>query len=274
MPPSRDCKHVASRANVRAPRRTCLETGTYVPKPAPQTRWREHRPPVSPRGGRLRPLRGPTRVRRRHTGRPIARNAPSCARRHCRSGRQAPGFAREPPWSPRPRSLSTRPSPGRSWSAISTCAPATRPRTSTRRSRRARRAAPAPPRSPPFPASAKTFERGREDIVGFDGAGGGLVEFRQLQRRQQAEAARALLLRDGDGGEVGVFCRGGVRGVAPEQDVATDAVQEGVHVSDAPLAGHFDRSIDRCQRRVQDIPSASSSASRPRNNGVRFRRLD
>ena len=51
----------------------------------------------------------------------------------------------------------------------------------------------------------ESFARGREDVVGFDGAGGGLVEFGELQRRQQAEAARALLVRDGDGGEVGLL---------------------------------------------------------------------
>ena len=90
--------------------------------------------------------------------------------------------------------------------------------------------------------------------MGFDGAGGGLIEFRQLQRRQQAEAARALLLRDGDGGLVGFFGRGGVRGIAPKQDVATDAVQQGVDVSDVALTGQFDRQIDQSQRLVGGHP--------------------
>ena len=100
-----------------------LARGKSVPKPGRRTQRRGRRPPISPRGGRLRPPRGPTRVRRPQTRRPIARNAPSCVRRHCRSGPRALGFARGLPSSPRQRSLLTRRSLGHSWSAISAVVP-------------------------------------------------------------------------------------------------------------------------------------------------------
>ena len=66
-----------------------------------------------------------------------------------------------------------------------------------------------------FRRRRKAFERGREDGVGVGGAGGRLIEFRQRQRRAQFKTARALLLRDGDGGQEGVFRGRGVGGVAP-----------------------------------------------------------
>ena len=88
----------------------------------------------------------------------------------------------------------------------------------------------------------EAFERGREDVVGFDEAGGGLVELRQRQRGQQAEAARALLARDGDGGEVGLLGGRGVVGMELTQDVAADAVQQGV----GPAFSRLDRERERC----------------------------
>ena len=51
-----------------------------------------------------------------------------------------------------------------------------------------------------FRRRRKAFERGREDGVGVGGAGGRLVELGERKRRAQFEAARSLLLRDGDGG--------------------------------------------------------------------------
>ena len=46
----------------------------------------------------------------------------------------------------------------------------------------------------------KAFEGRREDGVGVGGTAGRLVELGEGEGRAQAEAARALLLRDGDGG--------------------------------------------------------------------------
>jgi hypothetical protein len=60
------------------------------------------------------------------------------------------------------------------------------------------------------------------------GAAGRLVQFRQLQRRLEAEAARALLARNGDGGEEGLLGGRGVLGTDLQQDVAANAMQEGV----------------------------------------------
>jgi len=54
---------------------------------------------------------------------------------------------------------------------------------------------------------------------------GRLVELGERKRREQLVAARALLLRDGDGGPVGVLGRRGIGGVALEQDFAADAMQ-------------------------------------------------
>ena len=63
-----------------------------------------------------------------------------------------------------------------------------------------------------FRRRRKAFERGREDGVGFGGAAGRLIELGQRKRRAQFEAARALLLRDGDGGQESVFRGRGVGG--------------------------------------------------------------
>ena len=49
-----------------------------------------------------------------------------------------------------------------------------------------------------FRRRRKAFERRREDGVSFDGAAGRLIELRERQRRSQAPAAGALLLRYGD----------------------------------------------------------------------------
>ncbi len=63
--------------------------------------------------------------------------------------------------------------------------------------------------------------------MGFDGAAGRLVELRERERRAQFEAARALLLRDGDGGQER-FLRGRrVGGIVLKlkQHFAADAMQ-------------------------------------------------
>ena len=76
-----------------------------------------------------------------------------------------------------------------------------------------------------FGRRRKAFERRREDGVGVGGAAGRLVELGERERRAQFEAARALLLRDGDGGQEGFFRRRGVGGVALEQDFAARPMQ-------------------------------------------------
>ena len=59
----------------------------------------------------------------------------------------------------------------------------------------------------------------------FRGAAGGLVELGEGKRGAQFEAARGLLLRDGDGGQEGFFRRRGIGGVALEQDFAARPMQ-------------------------------------------------
>ena len=71
----------------------------------------------------------------------------------------------------------------------------------------------------------KAFERRREHRVGVSVAAGRIIEFGQRQRRAQFEAARALLLGDGDGGQEGVFRGRGVGGVALQQGFASRPMQ-------------------------------------------------
>ena len=78
-----------------------------------------------------------------------------------------------------------------------------------------------------FGRRREAFEGGREDGVGFGGAAGRLIELGERQRRAQAPTARALLLRDGDGGLEGFFRGGGIGGIALEQDFAAQAMGEG-----------------------------------------------
>jgi hypothetical protein len=56
------------------------------------------------------------------------------------------------------------------------------------------------------------FDCRRENRVGFGGTAGRLIEPGERQHRAQFEAARALLLRDGDGGQEGFFRRRGLAG--------------------------------------------------------------
>ena len=50
-----------------------------------------------------------------------------------------------------------------------------------------------------FRGRRKTFERGGEDVVRFEGVVGRLIQPRQRQRRAQLERTRALFAGDGDG---------------------------------------------------------------------------
>src|SRR5208282_4030415 len=92
--------------------------------------------------------------------------------------------------------------------------------------------------------SGSSFERGRKYVVRVDRAAGGLIEVRQLQRRLQAEAARALLACDGHGGEIGFLGAGGIFGIGLKKDVAADAVQEGVGPTFACLLRRGQRFVD------------------------------
>ena len=104
-----------------------------------------------------------------------------------------------------------------------------------------------------FRRRRKAFERGREDGVGVGGAAGRLVELGERKRRAQFEAARALLFRDGDGGQEGFFGGRGVGGVALKQDFAA-----------RPMQFRFERAIagavGRRQRFVEDRDGAAGIA--------------
>ena len=85
--------------------------------------------------------------------------------------------------------------------------------------------------------------------MGVGGAAGRLVELGERQRRAQFEAARALLLRDGDGGQEGFFRGRGVGGVALEQDFAA-----------RPMQFRFERAIAQCGRHVASASSRIAMA--------------
>ena len=96
--------------------------------------------------------------------------------------------------------------------------------------------------------------------MGVGGAGGRLIELGQRKRGAQFEAARALLLRDGDGGQEGFFRRSGVGRIALEQGFAS-----------RPMQFRFERAIAqavRCRQRfVEDCNGAVANrppAPRPR----------
>ena len=61
--------------------------------------------------------------------------------------------------------------------------------------------------------------------MGVGGARGRLIEFCQRQSRAQFKAVRSLLFRDGDSRLEGFFRRGGVRGIALEEDFAARTMQ-------------------------------------------------
>ena len=104
------------------------------------------------------------------------------------------------------------------------------------------------------------FERRREDGVGVGGAAGRLVELGERERRAQFEAARALLLRDGDGGQEGFFRGRGVGGVALQQDFAA-----------RPMQFRFERAIAQCDRTSPALRRGSRRRGRDRPPGPRPR---
>jgi hypothetical protein len=95
----------------------------------------------------------------------------------------------------------------------------------------------------------EAFERRGEDGVRFGGPGRRLAELGERERGAQAEAARPLLARDGDGGLEGFLSRRGVGGTAPEQHFAANAVKLG-------FEGAMTSPFGRRQRVVEDGDSA------------------
>ena len=95
-----------------------------------------------------------------------------------------------------------------------------------------------------FRRRRKAFERRREDGVGFGGAAGRLVEFGERQRRAQFEAARALLLRDGDGGLERFFRGRGVGGIALQQHFAAQSDAVPRRTRDRPSVGRRQRFVE------------------------------
>ena len=79
-----------------------------------------------------------------------------------------------------------------------------------------------------FRRRRKAFKRGREDSVGVGGAGGRLIELGERKRREQLVAARALLLRDGDGGLEGFLGGRRIGEVALQENFAAQAINERV----------------------------------------------
>ena len=87
--------------------------------------------------------------------------------------------------------------------------------------------------------------------MGVGGAAGRLIELGERQRRAQFEAARALLLRDGDGGQEGFFRRRGVGGVALEQDFAARPMQFRFERAIAGALARRQRFVENGERAVR-----------------------
>ena len=66
------------------------------------------------------------------------------------------------------------------------------------------------------------------------GAGARLIELREPQRGAQAEAARAPLSPDGNGGEICILGGRGILGIRFQEDVAANAMEERVSASVLP----------------------------------------
>jgi hypothetical protein len=75
-----------------------------------------------------------------------------------------------------------------------------------------------------FRRRRKAFECRSEDGLGLGGAVGRLIELGKGERGAQLKAARALLACDGDGALEGFFGGESVGRVAPEKDLAADAM--------------------------------------------------
>jgi hypothetical protein len=80
--------------------------------------------------------------------------------------------------------------------------------------------------------------------VGFGGAVGRLAELRERQRRLQFEAARLLLLRDGDCREKSLLGRRFIRRTALEENLAAQTMQESIAPVFSILACESQRCVD------------------------------
>ena len=89
--------------------------------------------------------------------------------------------------------------------------------------------------------------------MGFDGAGGGLVELGERQNCPQTPTSRALLLRDLERGLEGFLGGGGIRGIALEQDLAAEAMQEGEAVAILRLARKRQRLFHARERALRSV---------------------
>jgi hypothetical protein len=76
-----------------------------------------------------------------------------------------------------------------------------------------------------FRRRRKAFERRCENGAGVGGAAAFAIELSQRQRRAQFKTARALPLRDCDGGQKGFFRRRRIGGVALQQNFASRPMQ-------------------------------------------------
>src|ERR1700674_789808 len=77
-----------------------------------------------------------------------------------------------------------------------------------------------------FGRRREAFECGREDGMRLGGAAGRMIELGERKGREQLEAARALLLRDGDGGPERLLGRLRASRVALQKDFAAQAMEE------------------------------------------------
>ena len=105
-----------------------------------------------------------------------------------------------------------------------------------------------------FGRRRKAFEGGRKDGGRVGGTTGRLVKLGERQRRLQPEAPRALVARDGDGRAIGFLSAGGILGIGLCEDVAADAVQEGVGPVFSGLLRERQRFIDPRQGSLPVLP--------------------
>ena len=92
-----------------------------------------------------------------------------------------------------------------------------------------------------------------------------MVELGERKGRQQFVAARALFLRDGDCGSKGLLGGCGIGGIALEQDVAAQTMQEGVRKM-------LDRHRELSSKRFVDRRQRALSAHRPQLQAPRASR--
>ena len=117
-----------------------------------------------------------------------------------------------------------------------------------------------------FRGRRKAYERRREDGVGIEWAAGRLIELGQRQCGAQFEAARGLLLRDGDGGQERCFRRRGIGGVAFEQGVAARPMQFGFECAIAQTIRCRQRLVKNRDRPV-DVPCLGFGFSKSNLDG-------